>query len=295
MSSIHARFARRGKAFCADNNGDSLGNICRYVLRHPIGLSRLSLISDGCGAYEMKYPRGSRTPLLMERVPFLAHLASLVPPPRHPLVWYVGVLSSALRWREHVVPRSNDDKGCRQQRRSEPQGPSMTKTTDVSCTLAGLPEAMPEAAEPQAQRSYRGDSLSCAGDPLHGIDDVVVPDRNGLYYLWRLFRELNGLGITADRVVLDESLAAAQGNGRAAAVGVVNDIVANDGPFGSRIIRIRIIARMADGFATGRVFRAVGIDGVGHSVVFHGVVPEYVTRSLPWASPMGTVPPTETP
>ncbi len=131
------------------------------------------------------------------------------------------------------------------------------------------------------QLPSRSTSAACsnAGDQLRGIDDVVVPDMNGSRGLWRLFRELNGPGVAADRILIDESLAAAQGNGRAAVVGVVNDIVVNDGPFGSRIIRIRIIAWVTGGFGTGRVFSAVGIDGVGHGVVFHGVVPEYVTRA----------------
>jgi len=169
---LDARFARRGKPWCADIDGYSLHagvtvrgdddvgreNLCRYVLRHPVSLSRLSLTSDGRVAYQIKYPRGSRTHLLMEPVQFLARLASLVPPPRHPLVRYVGVLSSASRWREHVVPRSDDDKRRRQQRPSDPQSPKVTKTTDVSSTLAGSSPT----AEPEAQRTYRG-SVAAAG------------------------------------------------------------------------------------------------------------------------------------
>ena len=105
----------------------------------------------------MKYPTGSRTHLLMEPVQFLARLASLVPPPRHPLVRYVGVLSSASRWREHVVPKPEDTKH-RQERPSKPQPPTVTKTTDVSSTFAGSSPT----AEPEAQRTYRG-SVAAAG------------------------------------------------------------------------------------------------------------------------------------
>jgi hypothetical protein len=82
----------------------------------------------------------------------------MLEPPRHPLVRYVGVLSSASRWREHVVPRSDDDKRRRQERPSEPQPPTVTKTTDVSSTLAGSSPT----AEPEAQRAYRG-SAAAAG------------------------------------------------------------------------------------------------------------------------------------
>ncbi len=93
----------------------------------------------------------------MEPVQFLARLASLVPPPRHPLVRYVGVLSSASRWREHVVPKPEETKHP-QARPSEPQPLALTKTTDVSSTLADSSEA----AEPEAQRTYRG-SAAAAG------------------------------------------------------------------------------------------------------------------------------------
>jgi len=77
------------------------------MLRHPVSLERLSLTADGQVAYKLKYPRGpKRTHLLLEPVRLLARLASLIPPPRHPLVRTFGVLNSASRWRAHVVPRS---------------------------------------------------------------------------------------------------------------------------------------------------------------------------------------------
>jgi len=55
-------------------------------------------------------------------------------------------------------PRSNDGKGHWQQLLK----PSATKSTDVSCTLAGLSEALSEAGEPQPQRSYCG-AVGAAG------------------------------------------------------------------------------------------------------------------------------------
>jgi hypothetical protein len=67
------------------------------------------------------------------------------------------MVPSASRWREHVVPKPEDAKH-RQARPSEPQPPSVTKTTDVSSTLAGSSPT----AEPEAQRTYRG-SEAAAG------------------------------------------------------------------------------------------------------------------------------------
>ncbi len=68
----------------------------------------------------------------MEPVQFLARLASLIPPPRHPFVRYFGVLSSASRWREHVGPNP-DETEPDQPQRSKPRG----KTIDAEDTLAG--------------------------------------------------------------------------------------------------------------------------------------------------------------
>lgn len=155
-----ARFDKRGKRLCADIDGwnlhaavmvrgdDDVGreNLCRYILRHPISLQRLSMTRDGRVAYAIKYPRGRRTHLLMQPVQFLARLASLIPPPRHPLVRYFGVLSSASKWRPHVVPKLEEPNAKQQPSTSSPR-----TTTDVSETLAG---AKPKQAElePAAHR-----------------------------------------------------------------------------------------------------------------------------------------------
>ncbi len=61
-----------GKRLCADIDGWSLHaavtvhadddeggeNLCRYILRHPITLQRLSMTRDGRVAYRINYPRG---------------------------------------------------------------------------------------------------------------------------------------------------------------------------------------------------------------------------------------------
>ncbi len=77
----------------------------------------------------------------MEPVQFLARLASLIPPPRHPLVRYFGILSSASRWREHVVPKPDETEPERPQR-SKPRG----KTIDAEDTLAAAGSSAKQAA-----------------------------------------------------------------------------------------------------------------------------------------------------
>jgi hypothetical protein len=104
------RFGQRGRSpwsgeYVKQGDADSRERLCRYVLRHPLSLQRLAWTKDGRLAYEVKYPRSPKqTHWLLEPVQFLARLASLIPPPRHPLVRYFGVLSSASKWRPHVVP-----------------------------------------------------------------------------------------------------------------------------------------------------------------------------------------------
>lgn len=82
---------------------------CDTYVTNPSLPCRASVSRTMGGSYPTKYPRGSRPHLLKERAQRLAHLASLVPPPRHPLVRYVGALSSASRWHEHVVPKAVGD------------------------------------------------------------------------------------------------------------------------------------------------------------------------------------------
>ena len=78
--------------------GDDEGRerLCRYVVRHALSMARMSWTKDGRIAYQVKYARSpTRTHLLLEPMQFMARLAALIPAPRHPLVRYVGVLSSA--------------------------------------------------------------------------------------------------------------------------------------------------------------------------------------------------------
>jgi len=67
----------------------------------------LSVLPNGLIAYRTKYPlRGGRTHRILTPTEFLARLAALIPPPRYPLVRYVGVLAPASKWRRLVVPKA---------------------------------------------------------------------------------------------------------------------------------------------------------------------------------------------
>jgi hypothetical protein len=65
-----------------------------------LSLLRLSVLEDGRICYRIKDTEQVR---LMTPTQFLARLAALVAPPRHPLVRYYGVWAPHSRWRSRVV------------------------------------------------------------------------------------------------------------------------------------------------------------------------------------------------
>jgi hypothetical protein len=69
--------------------GDRRGveHLCRYAARAPVALERLSQLEDGRIAYRLRKPRkNGATHLVMTPMELLAKIASLVPPPRYPLL-----------------------------------------------------------------------------------------------------------------------------------------------------------------------------------------------------------------
>jgi hypothetical protein len=74
--------------------------LLRYCARPPLALERLSALDDGRICYRIKDSDQVR---LMTPTQFLARLAALVPPPRHPLVRFYGVWAPHSRWRSRVV------------------------------------------------------------------------------------------------------------------------------------------------------------------------------------------------
>jgi len=80
--------------------------LMRYGARPPLALDRLRRLPDGRIAYRIKKLRGGRAKhRVMTPLEFLARLAAIVPPPRHPLLRYGGVLGPRSPWRRDVVPR----------------------------------------------------------------------------------------------------------------------------------------------------------------------------------------------
>ena len=85
---------------------DQLERVCRYLLRPPLALERLTESSGGQLLYQFRRPwRDGSTALLLEPLELLERLAALVPPPRRPLLAYHGVLAPHARWRSAIVPK----------------------------------------------------------------------------------------------------------------------------------------------------------------------------------------------
>jgi hypothetical protein len=81
--------------------------LARYCSRPAISLERLSLTKDGRIAYRIKRSSLSSGPThrLMTPLEFMSRLAALLPPPRHPLIRFHGVLAAHAKWRPTVIPR----------------------------------------------------------------------------------------------------------------------------------------------------------------------------------------------
>lgn len=94
-----------------EGDRQGLERLARYCARPAVSLERLSLLADGRVAYRIKWARrGGPTHRVMTPVEFLARLAALIPPPRHPLVRFHGVFAPNASWRKSVVPTHADPK-----------------------------------------------------------------------------------------------------------------------------------------------------------------------------------------
>ena len=131
-------FARRKKSpWAADLDGFSVEagvhfgaldrkgreRLVRYCLRPAISNERLVILRDGSIAYKTKYQmRRGKSHRVMSSIEFMARLASIVAPPRSPLLRYHGVLAANAKWRKMIVPlRDCCDEPCATPADNSPQ------------------------------------------------------------------------------------------------------------------------------------------------------------------------------
>jgi hypothetical protein len=89
--------------------GDRRGleQLCRYGLRAPFSLDRLSLTEDGNVRYRLHRPwpgPGGRTEIVLEPLAFLKRLAALIPAPYANLVRYHGIFANRSAMRPLLPP-----------------------------------------------------------------------------------------------------------------------------------------------------------------------------------------------
>ena len=103
---VFERFNLHANVHVAADDDIARERLCRYLTRPPFALGRFRRLRDGTIAYRVKkVSRRRATERLMDPVECLARLASIVAPPRYPLVRLHGVFASRHRWRAQVVPK----------------------------------------------------------------------------------------------------------------------------------------------------------------------------------------------
>ena len=84
---------------------EGLERLCRYGLRSPLSLERLSVDPDGQVRYQLSKPWfDGRTEIVLDPIAFLRRLAALIPAPYTNLVRYHGVFANRSRSRKRLPP-----------------------------------------------------------------------------------------------------------------------------------------------------------------------------------------------
>jgi hypothetical protein len=151
----------------AAGDRDGRERLCRYILRPPRVLERLSRTQDGRIAYERKYKSEGASHVVMTPNELLARLASLVFPPRHPILRYHGGFAANHKLRAKIVPTSAPEQRTRTQAPPKPEKPRRGRIEDSAA--AAPPAASPPGAQklspPEGFRSLRG-GLAAIHQPI---------------------------------------------------------------------------------------------------------------------------------
>jgi hypothetical protein len=84
---------------------EPLEHVCRYLLRPPLALERLTESSGGQLLYALPHARrDGSTHLLLDPLELIEKLAVLIPAPRFHTLRFHGVLAPHASWRSQIVP-----------------------------------------------------------------------------------------------------------------------------------------------------------------------------------------------
>jgi hypothetical protein len=126
--------------------------LIRYCLRPAISNERLMILRDGSIAYKTKYPmRRSKTHRVMTPIEAMARIASIVAPPRSPLLRYHGVLAANAKWRKLIVPLRDRAEPCAtsdESSKKASQKPKMAKKPSDQLALLAVLQTSPTTRVP---------------------------------------------------------------------------------------------------------------------------------------------------
>jgi hypothetical protein len=166
--------------------GDDMGRerLARYGARPPLSLERLRRLPGGRFAYRLKYvSRGRGKFRVMTGLEFMARLASILAPPRYPLVRYAGVLGPRSAWRKDIVPKPRERRPACEGAVVDPpgddtSGPRAKPKKDDSSKREGFaprPDRPNETAGPAQQTGSGAAMIALAPDVVVRPGDDVRP------------------------------------------------------------------------------------------------------------------------
>jgi hypothetical protein len=85
------------RQWAADKDGRE--RLIRYCARPALRMKRMSETGDGLIAYRLRHTqKGRASHRVMRPIGFLARIEAIIPPTRHPLLRYFGVLGPHSSW-----------------------------------------------------------------------------------------------------------------------------------------------------------------------------------------------------
>jgi hypothetical protein len=143
----HEGFSLHADVAVHQNDRQGLERLCRYGLRPPLSLSRLTQAEDGRLRYRMKrtFSDGTRE-LLLTPSQFLRRLCALIPPPRLHVTRYHGVFAPNARLRRAVTRQG---RSRRSGRRADPL--ALVSSAPPAPGPSGPPVRAADAEAPRQQ------------------------------------------------------------------------------------------------------------------------------------------------
>jgi hypothetical protein len=188
---VFERFNLHASVSLAADDDLARERLCRYLTRPAFALGRIRLLRDGNVAYRVKkVSRHRSTERVMSPVEFLARLASIVAPPRFPLLRLHGVFAARHRWRARVVPKP--PASCRK-KSSHAEARDRCDVGSSSSGI-GLEQGIGKAA-PHSDPTSRGDGASAfvirhalptSSLLAEGIAEAIAPNILSLLHWERL-------------------------------------------------------------------------------------------------------------